>query len=385
MKTRLVFDIHKKKVALFITFLLMLSIFSINARATDVDFTISLADFMCDSEDDEITMVTYNRETNKEVRVTYNIAELERKNADKYETVEVGNQKVCYSTIFDPFTTVPDVNKLRQDVVSEYKQSENASNTSDFAGEVDNKIQNTRDIIVDPTGRNLTKLFNPQNNSQTRKIAQLYFYSETFGLYNLEHAATGFLVYDNLIVTAAHNVYNEKFITSTHNSKICSKVVASPARTNGTQPYGNAQGYEIYVCENYTYDKINSDYDWAIIKLNSHIGNSTGWFTIRYSETSIAGIGLYFAGYPMYMYSQQNRNYCMYRGYGKVKSNQNKKWGRVLASGSMPMSGQSGGPAYRADGYSSYAYGVLQSHTEEGYAFVKFGNSAFQVILNYME
>jgi hypothetical protein len=91
----------------------------------------------------------------------------------------------------------------------------------------------------------------------------------------IEHNASGTLISKNIVLTAGHVIYSDKYkwtdsiIVISNNQSRLNKIKST--------------GYKYYVFKSYV-DKINMKYDIGIIVLNEQIGNKVGFLGIGYNS-----------------------------------------------------------------------------------------------------
>lgn len=115
-----------------------------------------------------------------------------------------------------------------------------------------------------------------------------------------------------------------------------------PAMNNGQQPYGSTTVSQILV-ENRWVQSSFEDEDWALLFLNSDIGNQTGWANIKaYDDyTSLIRQNVTVIGYP------KEHLKCMYIATGQIT----RATSMSLFYDVDTSSGQSGAPVYNSQGY----------------------------------
>ena len=111
--------------------------------------------------------------------------------------------------------------------------------------------------------------------------------------YNGKQHCTGWMISKNTLITAGHCLYNHK-AKSWYNT---SKFAFYPGRNAGTSPYGSAKATKVWTDTSYITSG-NQKQDWGIIKLNKNIGNTTGWFGLKWQSASYNGTKVTVRGYP---------------------------------------------------------------------------------------
>lgn len=157
------------------------------------------------------------------------------------------------------------------------------------------------------------------------------------------YRGTAFMVDDNIAVTAGHCVVGHDYIEF------------FPGRDGDNYPYGSAwvTRYIWAGPENYG-DNQPFEYDWAVLVLDSDIGNNTGWFGVsnmaEYPNGPSGWVGLLadVTGYP------GDKGFSQYRGSGNILDATDQ----LLVIDSDIKGGSSGSPVFRSPaGY--YAYGIV--------------------------
>lgn len=87
---------------------------------------------------------------------------------------------------------------------------------------------------------------------------------------------TAFMIYKNLALTAAHNVYNSEY-------GVVQSAKIYPGITTTEIPFGAANA-KSYSMDKKWIENYNSLEDWCLIELDSNIGEKCGWQGIAYSD-----------------------------------------------------------------------------------------------------
>lgn len=150
---------------------------------------------------------------------------------------------------------------------------------------------------------------------------------------------TAFMIYKNLALTAGHCVKDDEA------GGVTTSIKVYPAKNGSSNPYGYTYVSEITIDANWLNGE-NPDEDWALLKLSSDIGNSTGWLGIAYSDDYsyfANGERVTVIGYP----KPQLRDYRQYT-----------MRDRVIRASAMRLvyavdteKGQSGSPVFDDPGY----------------------------------
>ena len=150
------------------------------------------------------------------------------------------------------------------------------------------------------------------------------------------YAGTAFMIYKNLALTAAHCVYNNS------RGGFATTVNLYPGATSSSIPY-SAYATNILI-ENRWAASHDVDEDWALLTLNSNIGDITGWEGIAYSndyEVAFLNKMVRVTGYP----GDLSRDQYTHRSYVRATTD------RRLAYEVDTDNGPSGAPVYDDPGY----------------------------------
>ena len=159
-----------------------------------------------------------------------------------------------------------------------------------------------------------------------RKIVRLESYFAARPLYG-----TGVLVGPDLVLTAAHNVYD------TARGKWTQDVWATPAQNGDATPYGSYQASRVFILKKYQEEKTgNKDsYDMALIKLSKPVDVRVGYLPL----TTVVPLGskIQVAGYP---FASDWKIGFLYSMWGQVSAQD----GNLIQYQIDTESGQSGSP-----------------------------------------
>ena len=197
------------------------------------------------------------------------------------------------------------------------------------ASESDTSRENWSDLQAQPEGIiDTDNQFLVQNTTLDpyRKIVRLESFFESGPLYG-----TGVLVGPDLVLTAAHNVYNVESGQWTLDLRI------TPAQNGVTEPYGIYQGSRVFILKNYQTEVTgaNDSYDMAVIKLTEPVNSQIGYLSLSTDIT--LGSRVQVAGYPV---SSDWKISFMYAMWGEVS----KIDGNLIHYQIDTESGQSGSP-----------------------------------------
>lgn len=200
----------------------------------------------------------------------------------------------------------------------------------------------TYDVEVDTFGDN----WNSKVNDTTLFPHKAISYIETY--FSKGNVGSGALVGKNLLLTAAHAVYDTSYGFS-------SKIIVIPGSNNIEKPitpFGQTEVNEIYVPKDY-YLSTNKSVDYAYVVLNDSIASETGYFGLKVKSKSeySTSTSLYVAGYP----GQEPQKYqTAYQGKFKEIANYGDKWS--IIGNFVSFGGLSGSPMFLTNNYIS---GVL--------------------------
>ncbi len=146
---------------------------------------------------------------------------------------------------------------------------------------------------------------------------------------------TGFMIHNYYMLTAGHNIYEPEF------GGYCDKVEVYPARNRIYAPYGPYNGVEAKVTNEFVEDVDDQAEDWALVKLNSDVGSTTGYFGLDISTNGydLLQKNISVTGYPM---DKSDGGVGMWKGTGTVKTQNMYEIGYTCDT----YKGDSGSPVY---------------------------------------
>lgn len=163
---------------------------------------------------------------------------------------------------------------------------------------------------------------------------------------------TGAMVYSDVLLTCAHNMYwydqgkaaKEMRIYVQQNSESFGETYYYPQSWKLPPEYINSK---------------NIDYDWCVVKTQDPIGNITSWFGYG-TSASITGKYISVSGYP----DIEGKRYFQYQGSGAMKSISDYRFEHNVDT----EGGQSGAPVYDPDRiiWGVHAYGAGSSGLNSG-------------------
>lgn len=216
---------------------------------------------------------------------------------------------------------------------------------------------------------------NPATGGQYRNTVYIQVTAPNGSSYR----GTGFMIGPSAVATAAHVVYNTQY----GGDYYAESGTVFPARADGSTPYGSSAITGIIVYDAWTDDN-DVEYDWAIIELNSNIGDSVGWLGLRYQGSSYNDTSISINGYPSTVNGNTTR--IMYRSDGTISSS----YTRLLRSTDTNLiGGMSGGPVYiysSSSGYTAIAIatsGVTTSSGSKYNRFVRITQDVYNDLVEY--
>lgn len=190
---------------------------------------------------------------------------------------------------------------------------------------------------------------------------------------------TGVVVGKDTILTAAHNIYD------VNKGIWASSVVAYPAKSGTTEPYGAYEADDYYMFRVYQTNGGAAESDIAVVKLKTALDSSIGYLT-PVTEVSV-GESVQVPGYP-YPFNRGYQMYTMFAPVTIVESN-------LLAYTVDTESGQSGSPVLNSRNQivgihilGSTDYNIARRITSDVLTMIqlaKSGNSGTTDIANYTE
>ena len=153
---------------------------------------------------------------------------------------------------------------------------------------------------------------------------------------------SGFVIGPSAVATAAHCVYHATY-------GIADSIYIVPAKNGTLEPYGRETiddpviGESVIISTDYLQSGSSAD-DWAVIELDSQVGNQTGWLGIRWQSASYNNTYVYNTGYPAEVtgYEQDDVDRDMFFFFFYVRYSAAK----YLCGDWDATGGNSGGPVY---------------------------------------
>ena len=180
------------------------------------------------------------------------------------------------------------------------------------------------------------------------------------GVANAWGVGTGFMEGPDLLVTAAHCMWSGTY-GWVEEMRVHYKQNGSSKNNNYYYPSNWSVPTE------YT-NNLNYNFDWAVVTLQTNLGDSSGWFGKGTTAGSLAGKAITVAGYP------GDRLYYQYKASGTISSSDTYN---CFYNADM-KGGQSGGPVYDSSNV------VWAINTYEGGSFNQ-GNRITSQLYNIMQ
>jgi glutamyl endopeptidase len=166
---------------------------------------------------------------------------------------------------------------------------------------------------------------------------------------------TGFLVSANLVATAGHCVY---YLPAGGRA---TRVQVIPGNNAKSEPFGSCLGVTAYSVKGWVKSRQEA-YDYGAVKLNCDIGDTVGWFGMRWQANTLTGTSVTITGYP----TDKKPDDSMWTASGKITDSRV----RQLLYKISTNRGQSGSPVYNP-GCETYcalaihAYGLNPNHPDD--------------------
>lgn len=168
---------------------------------------------------------------------------------------------------------------------------------------------------------------------------------------------TGWLVSPNTVLTAAHVVYDRKYFSGATRPRAGGVQMWFGFNNDAEAPFGNVVSTKIFVPPAFR-DYYDPDWDLALIKLDTRIGDRVGWFDVQSPPpAALKNKPVTVAGYP----GEEDKRF---RQYESEKSILDVSETRIYHSVDTTK-GQSGAPLFRPGGNRATAFGVHARGTYE--------------------
>lgn len=185
---------------------------------------------------------------------------------------------------------------------------------------------------------------------------------------------TGFMISEDTLLTAAHCLYSENEKTLRTNR------VTVYAGRNGSSYTTTTTAATMYTDTQYTEYGDDYEYDYAILTLNSSIGQTTGWLGLYASPLTgfYTGRSILTAGYPTDKTGTLANT--MWRSAGTIQSVESLKFAHTADT----MGGQSGSPIYYNNTSNGYvALGIHVGAYENG--TINYGKRITVTLFDWLE
>lgn len=141
-----------------------------------------------------------------------------------------------------------------------------------------------------PTGARPETIFPPDTRTRVDPTTD-YPARATVLLTSSAGRCSGWMIGANTVATAGHCVHGGK------GGNWLTNVVAYPGRNGPMSPYGSCTARTLYSVNGWTQ---NGDYryDYGAVKINCAIGNTTGWYGMFWTTSSLVGLPTIINGYP---------------------------------------------------------------------------------------
>lgn len=210
----------------------------------------------------------------------------------------------------------------------------------------------------------------PQSYYDTRTNVQILIKTKNGTGYIYQ--GSGFMVSDDTVVTAAHNIFSPNY------SGWCDYLIIKPSHSeNNDAPYGLATSTMVYI-GNFPDTNYIGD-DWGVAKMNKSF--SIGSLNMTTNNFFEWGRELRVQGYPGNLNTGE-RNENLYLATGKVILDDSAylKYTDALVSGGM-----SGGPVMYKDNNGTWvAGGIIHGYNDQASAFCAFDDNLYNLIQSYL-
>lgn len=172
------------------------------------------------------------------------------------------------------------------------------------------------------------------------------------------HIGSGTIIGPNLVLTAAHNVYQRYSKGVKVGQLDKNNMTFYPGRMGNINPYGGVKIRDVYYPEEYeTADENDRDkYDYALLVLDRFIGNETGFFRINklYNKERLSSMKVHIYGYP----EEMGKHLYGMEGFFKFDEDTKDFEKDMILHELDSTPGQSGAALYIKDHNSYYIIGI---------------------------
>ncbi len=110
--------------------------------------------------------------------------------------------------------------------------------------------------------------------------------------------STGSMISPNAVLTAAHSLYNSSKGGWPIRVEVTPAAYGSCYLVNPHAPYGTATAREIVISLPFFENGSVPQWDWGVIRLNSNVGNYSGFLGFHYFDMNVSDLSVMIAGYP---------------------------------------------------------------------------------------
>ena len=175
-------------------------------------------------------------------------------------------------------------------------------------------------------------------------------------------------MYDkNVAVTAAHCLYSEE------DGGWATSVIVVPGMNGNNMPFGYAYATSISAPQGWTKSG-SSDYDWGLIKLNTNMGEKTGYFGVYWALTSLNGSNVDITGYP----GEKSRT--LWKMNGNLTDSSTYRLSYTIDT----TGGQSGCPVYWKDSSGHRIVGIHTLGSSSVNSATRVTKSVFDAMMNFI-
>lgn len=182
-------------------------------------------------------------------------------------------------------------------------------------------------------------------------------------------SGTGFMIGENTVATAGHCVYSHD------NGGWAKSISVTPGKNGSNKPFGTAYATTLNSVNGWVQNNL-IEYDYAVIELNTSIGNNSGWFGLSGNDSSIKDSTVSIVGY-----AGDKSSYTLWKDIGKISVDKTRMIGYPIDT----YKGQSGSPVYWYNStYGYQAAGIhTRAYTSELNRGVKITSSVFNFLTSF--
>ena len=158
-----------------------------------------------------------------------------------------------------------------------------------------------------------------------------YPWSAVAALRSPSTSCTGVLVGPNVLLTAAHCVFGERFLDD---------LAVIPGRQGPEEPFGRCGVRRAVVPRRYV-EARSPGSDWGLVELDCRVGERTGWLGLRAAGEGLVGQAVVVVGYPL-----DRARDTQWWALDQLRN----VYDHQFTHGGDTYSGQSGAPAFLVEG-----------------------------------